>query len=466
MKAFNRLNPKQKRMAVVGGALAGAVVIISISMANQPDSTPAVRSADNSIRHVLTDRDSREVTMGSLATQLAAAQRENESLREEFARLRADVSSSSSAGISSEVSRKMDSLSREIDLLREENLELRERTETLNLSALEGLETAPSVSDSGEEPSTSAERAEPSEAPQVVEAQPEPREPTPTFESPGSEDLTPESVFEQRPVTRRTAPGGPGGQQGTVEEEGEPAPGLSITTFYQEDHPADQEVAGEDPAVYMPSGSIVSGVLLNGLDAPTGQGARRDPFPVTVRVKHDAILPNRYSSDVKECFMLLSGHGDLSTERAYLRGNNISCMTDDGDVIETEMRGYAVGEDGKAGIRGRLVSKQGAMIARSMVAGFFGGASQAFNVSPIPVLDTTSGGDGQTQYQTNYNSDLLQGAGAQGASQALDRVAQFYVEMAESIFPVVEIDVGRNIDVILTEGLSMRPDDELRYEEN
>ena len=200
-------------------------------------------------------------------------------------------------------------------------------------------------------------------------------------------------------------------------------------------------------------------MLLNGIDAPTSQGARRDPFPVSVRVKKDAILPNHYSANVKECFMLVSGHGDLSTERAFLRGNSISCITNSGDTIETELRGYIVGEDGKAGLRGRLVSKQGALIARSMVAGFFSGASQAFNVSPVPVLNTSSNNSGQQEYQRNYSPDLVEGAAAQGASQALDRVAQFYIDAAEQIFPVVEIDVGREVDLILTQGLNMSPID-------
>jgi conjugal transfer pilus assembly protein TraB len=29
---------------------------------------------------------------------------------------------------------------------------------------------------------------------------------------------------------------------------------------------------------YLPAGSIITGTLINGMDAPTGQGARKDPF--------------------------------------------------------------------------------------------------------------------------------------------------------------------------------------------
>ncbi|WP_075881780.1 TrbI/VirB10 family protein [Vreelandella massiliensis] len=453
ISTFKRLSPKQKQMLAVGGAIGGAMLIVTVAMTGQ-EATSSGSGADRDIRYVLTDRDSRDVTMDSLATQLTAAQRENKELRERFDRLQAEVTAESQSGIPSSVTRELDSLSRQIDLLREENRDLRNRTENLDLTAVAQMQ--PSEDTESESPSSPDDTQLELNTDTTAPNEPQPSDQAvPTFND-ESEPLTSESVFQERPVQRRVTPESQQ-QSGDGEGEGEEqAPGLSITTYYQENHPDEQATGGEEEApVYLPSGSIVSGVLLNGIDAPTGQGARRDPFPVTVRVKHEAILPNHFSADIKECFLLVSGHGDLSTERAYLRGNNISCMTDDGDVIETELRGYAVGEDGKAGIRGRLVSKQGAMIARSMVAGFFSGAAGAFDVSPIPVIDTQNV-DGRDRYQSNYDSDLLEGAGAQGAGQALERIAEFYIQMAEDIFPVVEVDSGREVDVILTQGLSMQ----------
>ena len=458
MKAFKRLNPKQKQLVVVGGALAAALAVITVAMSSQP-TTNNYRSAESSIRHVLTDRDSREVTIDSLATQLSATQNQNQELTERFQRLQAEIRAGSESGIPAAMTRELDNLSRELDLIREENRLLREQTETLNLAAIVEMQEAQNQRYQ-EQSSERAPTPPPADVERdverdVVNATPPATTASDPFGAPASRVDT-DQVFQQRPVTRRAASGDAAGAEG----EGEAAaPRLSITTFYQEDHPADQFEEAATPPVYLPSGSIISGVLLNGIDAPTSQGARRDPFPVSVRVKKDAILPNHYSANVKECFMLVSGHGDLSTERAFLRGNSISCITNSGDTIETELRGYIVGEDGKAGLRGRLVSKQGALIARSMVAGFFSGASQAFNVSPVPVLNTSSNNSGQQEYQRNYSPDLVEGAAAQGASQALDRVAQFYIDAAEQIFPVVEIDVGREVDLILTQGLNMSPID-------
>lgn len=203
----------------------------------------------------------------------------------------------------------------------------------------------------------------------------------------------------------------------------------------------------------LPAGSILTGVLLTGMDAPTGQAARREPFPALVRVQLDAQLPNRFRSDVRECFLLVSGYGDLSSERAYLRGETLSCICEDGRTIEEPLDAFAIGEDGKAGIRGRLVSKQGQAISRSMMAGFLGGMSQAFDTHPVPSLNLMSGMGSKTQqYQSIFSKDLLQGSAVKGAGQALDRVAKFYLEMAENLYPVIEIDAGKRIDIIVKKG--------------
>ncbi|MEA3641203.1 MAG: conjugal transfer protein TrbI, partial [Lamprobacter sp.] len=88
--------------------------------------------------------------------------------------------------------------------------------------------------------------------------------------------------------------------------------------------PSPEEVAeAAIPEVRIPAGSILRGVLLSGLDAPTGRAARQDPYPALLRLKHTAILPNRFRADVRECFLLVGGYGDLGSERVYLRAESI-----------------------------------------------------------------------------------------------------------------------------------------------
>ena len=218
--------------------------------------------------------------------------------------------------------------------------------------------------------------------------------------------------------------------------------------------------SGDQPGLLrLMAGSILSGQLITGLDVPTGQGARREPYPVLIRIKASAILPNRYRTNVRECFVLASGYGDLSSERAYLRSETLSCIfrhKDKEQVIERPLEGYLAGEDGKAGLRGRLVSKQGQVMAKAAMAGFLSGVSEAFDIKPVPVFSVVPNQNGQIQspFQSGLRgSEALQSSLIKGSNKALEKLADFYLKLADQMVPVIEISAERKVDLILTRGL-------------
>lgn len=172
-----------------------------------------------------------------------------------------------------------------------------------------------------------------------------------------------------------------------------------------------------------------------------------------IRISKHAILPNRYTSDVRECFLLVGGRGELASERAKLRGEMLSCIRNDGGVIQTKLNSYVAGEDGKEGIKGRLVSKQGQLIARTMVAGFLSGMSEAFDYNQVSVLSTTASNN--VEYQRNWSSDAAKGGIAKGFQNSLDRVAEFYMDLADEMVPVVEINAGRQVDIVVISGTTL-----------
>jgi len=49
----------------------------------------------------------------------------------------------------------------------------------------------------------------------------------------------------------------------------------------------------------------------------------------------------------------------------------------------------------------------------------------------------------------------LQAGLGTGVGKALDRLAQYYITLAEKVFPVIEIDAGRTVDVVLTQGITL-----------
>ena len=205
-----------------------------------------------------------------------------------------------------------------------------------------------------------------------------------------------------------------------------------------------------DTRRYLPSGAFTRAVLLGGLDAPTGGQAQHNPQPVLLRLADNAILPNQFRARVKECFIVGAGYGDVSSERAYIRTESLSCVTRDGTAIDVPVKGYVAGEDGKAGMRGRLVSKQGQILANALLAGVASGIGQAFQQSAttlsVSPLGTTSSVDPGKQLQAGLGT---------GVGKALDRLAQYYISLAEKVFPVIEIDAGRSVDVVLTQGVAL-----------
>lgn len=234
----------------------------------------------------------------------------------------------------------------------------------------------------------------------------------------------------------------PSGRGGRKEEAPQPLVIRTIeddATEAVEPTPAAQ--AEKKAVTYVPSGSLLTGVLVYGVDAATGRGAQSNPLPVLVRLKHEAILPSHQRLNVDTCHAMASCYGDLASERAYCRATSFSCVLEDGSVIDQPMEMIAVGSDGKAGLRGRVVSKQGAAIGKAALAGLADGVAKAFSRAD----------------NFNYGAGLDAGqaftSGASGgATGALDRIAQYWLEQADRLSEVIEIDAGRQVTFATVRG--------------
>lgn len=202
---------------------------------------------------------------------------------------------------------------------------------------------------------------------------------------------------------------------------------------------------------YIPSGTFFRSVLLGGVDAPTGGEAQNaSPHPVLMRVTDFAQMPNQFKYNFRECFVTGQAYGDISAERAYIRLQNLSCVGTDGRAIDMPVRGYVAGEDGKTGVRGSVVTKQGQVLANALFAGILSGlgqgVSQSFNVTNDTPFGTTTSVGGANQYKAGI---------ATGVGNAADRLAQYYIKLADKVFPVVEINAGRTVDIVLTQGIEI-----------
>lgn len=221
-----------------------------------------------------------------------------------------------------------------------------------------------------------------------------------------------------------------------------------------EEHQKDEKLNEINKLPPLPIGTMTQAVMLTGLDVPTGDSAKETPYPALLRIKKLSILPNRFRADLRECFLTVSGYGDISSERAYLRGEKLSCVRDsDGATLEADFKAFAIGEDGKVGIRGRLVERQGKVLAKAALAGFVGSFSKVFSASPVPTIATTT--TDKTTFQQILSRDSMQAGIANGAGSAMEKLADYWMKRAEDLMPILEIDATRTIELITNESVKL-----------
>jgi conjugal transfer pilus assembly protein TraB len=285
-----------------------------------------------------------------------------------------------------------------------------------------------------------------------------------------SRQTSPEKEIEPRKPTKAAAPSQPASYppglpplpaaQTSAAPPMPAAPGVSAPSrpeIYGEIEFVSQRVEKKDEAkkkggtkIYLPP-SFMEATLLSGMYAPTSETGKSSPMPALIRIKDLAILPNHVKGDLKGCFIMVEAHGSLADERAHVRLTTLSCLTRGGQsVIDQKIKGYVVDEDGFVGLRGKVVSKMGSAIARSLIAGFVVGFGDAMNAS---TMTTTTSGVGVTQ-TLDTNRAATAGVG-KGISQAGHDLQKFLLDLGKQAVPVVEVGAMRPVTVVISEGVEI-----------
>jgi conjugal transfer pilus assembly protein TraB len=456
LKSFWTGLPAQRKKQLVLGT--GCAVLVTILWqflsGEQYERSEAV--TPSSVR--LTADNSRQLSMDALSARVRSMERTKESMAKQLGSLEQKASqmlSNEQKALESarEAQRQIDKLnerlSRQNDALNQEGIEVDERgtvPSTAKANDSDG-ELGESVSLLNDD----TQQAAPIDFSNVPDQSRGRRQ--------GEKNIWADSSRFQAPPSRTTGKT-PGSRPSDQDIEGtEPSgPSVSMTVIESTPDSATRERKAQaeektEEGQYLPAGSIVSGTLITGLDAPTNNSAKGNPHPALVRIKTESILPNRYRADLRECFLIISGYGDMSSERAYLRSETLSCINSEGKAMETRLESFAVGEDGKAGVRGRLVTKTGQLLAKSTMAAFLSSASEVFGSSSIPTISTTP--SDTLPFQQALSDEAVQSAAMQGTGAAMERIAEYYLNMADQIFPILEIDAGREIDLILNTGTAI-----------
>ena len=203
----------------------------------------------------------------------------------------------------------------------------------------------------------------------------------------------------------------------------------------------------KNPDTYVPAGTFVQGVIIEGADASAAVTAQTAPEPMLIRLTANGTLPNRRQSHLKDCTVTLAASGDISSERGKIRTERLSCVKPDGRIIEIKVEGNIAGADGKNGMRGNPVWRENALLQRAFTAGALSGLSegisQTYTTNSISPLGAT---------QTTNNGKILQVGAARGTGKAMDKLADYNIQRAEQYHPVIQLSAGSVVDVVFLEG--------------
>ncbi len=159
-----------------------------------------------------------------------------------------------------------------------------------------------------------------------------------------------------------------------------------------------------------------------------------------------------FEVDLKQCRILGSSYGDISSERAVIRLETMICEDKELEqIITTKVAGIVYGDDGMNGIKGKVVQTSNKLVKNAMIGGLLSGLSQ--NMQNQSQFALTSLGAVSTQKQGM--GDTLKNSAFAGSSNAAEKIADYYLKQAESMSPVLFIAGGSKVDIVFTKGVTV-----------
>jgi len=203
----------------------------------------------------------------------------------------------------------------------------------------------------------------------------------------------------------------------------------------------------------LPPGSFVPAVMLNGLDADTSVNGQGNPKPVLLRLVGPGNLPNGQFSHLDDCIVVGAGIGDISSERAYIRLDTLSCVNEDGSIIDTPVFGHVVDKsDGKVGVKGQLRMGESRLVRNAFFAGVASGLGRGISAAALPVNGASLGASNVI----NPTQPLQMGF-SQGVGEVSDRMSDYFIRRADQYSPVIEIPPQAVDLIFIKEAVALSP---------
>ncbi|NLR40559.1 TrbI/VirB10 family protein [Novosphingobium sp. ERW19] len=210
-----------------------------------------------------------------------------------------------------------------------------------------------------------------------------------------------------------------------------------------------------DSANYLPPNSIAVARVIVGVDANAGVRSETDPLPVVLRITGPArSVYDRgrlLKTEISGCLVNGAARGDLSSEKVYVKLQRMTCPQKGGRYAVSDVKGF-IAFGGKTGVRGRVVSREGALVGQAFLAGLAGGFGRGFAANSTSLL-TGSTVNVNGERQKLGTGDILQGGIGEGVATSGDMVSKYLIERAEQYQPVIEMPTGIDVEIVFLEGV-------------
>jgi conjugal transfer pilus assembly protein TraB len=212
--------------------------------------------------------------------------------------------------------------------------------------------------------------------------------------------------------------------------------------------PAPVVAPSPDPAwAHLPAGSFVRGRLVTGLFATTRAGGA---LPALFAIEAAFSGPNQTAIPLQGCLAIGKAQADLGALRAIVQLDTLACVLPGGQTFERPVAGYVTGQDGTLGIPGRLEHRAGAYLAQTFLASLLAGAAEALARAEATTVVTPLGGSLST-----VTGDVGKFAAFSALAQGSARIADFYLDQAAQLLPVVWVEAGKRVHLVMQQGITI-----------
>jgi len=207
---------------------------------------------------------------------------------------------------------------------------------------------------------------------------------------------------------------------------------------------------------YIPEGTYFTGHLLGGIAVSTGLNTPdENATPVAIKLigrfergnKETTNLSHLNNLKLENCRIMGSSYGDISSERAIIRLEKLICEQD-GAYITSKVAGQIFGSDGLNGIKGTVIATNTKHIKNAAIGGLISGISSSAKGQDGSSMSAS----GVIATKAKGAKSLLGDGALSGASNAGDKIADYYLRQAESLSPILTVPSGVRVNAQITKG--------------